>query len=111
MEEKRNYHRIKLNVPMRYFVPPTAKEFVATTWDVSGTGLSFDTPEELKVRQELLIYLSLNNEQEPIEMHAKVVRVEKGLEQTQNFRVGVRIADDIKFDEREYVKFYADHLK
>lgn len=110
MQEKREYHRIKVNVPLTYLVPPQRERGAAETVDVSGTGLLFKTPQELKVRQELLMYLSLNG-QTPVEMHAKVVRVEKDPGQPQDYYVGVRIADRLKFDERKYVKFYAGQLK
>ena len=109
MPEKQAYHRLKIKVPLRYVVPPQFKEISTVTADVSGTGLSFDTQQELKIRQELLMYLSLDD-QKPVEMHAKVVRIEMNPSQTPGFRVGVRIADKIKFDEREYVKFYAGQL-
>ena len=109
MQEKRAYHRFTINVPMSYRVPPQQKEVSVTTLDVSGTGLLFETPNELKVRQELLMYLSLDG-QNLVEMHGKVVRVEWDPAQAQSYRVGVRIADKMKFDERQYVKFYADQL-
>jgi hypothetical protein len=55
------------------------------------------------------MYLSLND-QKPVEMHVKVVRVKMEPGQAGNYRVGVRIADKMKFDERKYVKFYAGLL-
>ena len=110
MQEKRGYHRLNINVPMRYVVPPQFKEISTVTADVSGTGLSFNTQQELKIRQELLMYLSLDD-QKPVEMHAKVVRIEMGSDpKMPGFHVGVRIADTMKFDERKYVKFYAGQL-
>ena len=109
MQEKRAYHRLKINVPLSYVVPPQPKAISTVTADVSGTGLSFDTPEALKVRQGLLMYLSLGN-RNAVEVHAQVVRVEADPHQPRSFRVGVRIADRLKFDERDYVKFYARQL-
>ena len=94
---------------MKYLVPPQSRKVTATLVDISGTGLLFQTAEELKARQELLLYLSLGD-RNTIEIHAKVVRVQKDSSQASSFYLGVRIADKMKFDERRFVKFYAQQL-
>ena len=109
MSEKRDYLRFKFNVPMKYLVPPQQRKVAAILVDISGTGLLFKTPEEVKTRQELLLYLSLGD-RNIIEIHAKAVRVEREPGQARSFYVGVRIADKMKFDERKFVKFYAELL-
>lgn len=113
MQDKRRYHRMKLEVPMSFRVPPKRKFIDTATLDISGTGVAFITTEELKVRQELLMYLLLPINTK-IEIHAKVVRVAREEGQPSVYptlyRVGVNIVDPIKFDEREFVKFYAEKL-
>ena len=113
MQDKRRYHRMKLEVPMSFRVPPKRKLIDTSTLDISGTGVAFITTEELKVRQELLMYLLLPIDTK-IEVHAKVVRVAREEGQPSDYpmlyRVGVKIVDPIKFDEREFVKFYAEKL-
>lgn len=107
MNEKRRYHRMKIEIPMSFWVPPDEKNVSTSTLDIGGTGVSFVTPEEVKARQELLMYLFLPEEGKT-EIHAKVVRVEKA--GTQN-KVAVRIIDPIKFDEKKFISFYAARLK
>lgn len=113
MQDKRCYHRMKLEVPMNFRVPPKRKFIDTSTLDISGTGVAFITTEELKVRQELLIYLLLPGHTK-IEIHAKVVRVAREEGQPSDYpvlyRIGVKIVDPIKFDERAFVKFYAEKL-
>ncbi|MDP2653327.1 MAG: PilZ domain-containing protein [Candidatus Omnitrophota bacterium] len=110
MQEKRAYHRLKVGIPMKFRVPPQEREIETSTLDISGTGVSFSAKEELKPRQELLMYLLLP-EKDRIEIHAKVVRVERNPQDQSHYNVGVRIIDPIKFDEREFVRFYAAKLK
>ena len=108
MKERRNYHRMKISVPMSFCVPPDTAHIFTTTLDISGIGVSFATDKEVKVRQELLMYI-LIPEGERAEVHAKVVRVARV--SPSRFQVGVRILDPIKFDEKKFVKFYAGKLK
>ena len=108
MVEKRRYHRMKIVVPMSFRLPPENKTLVTSTLDISGLGVSFVTDKALKVRQELLMYLSLPGE-EKVETHARIVRVEDldpGF-----YKVSVELVDPIKFDEKKFVKFYATKLK
>jgi len=106
MQDKRRYHRMKMQIPMSFRVPPRKDSIATSTLDISGTGISFITAEDIKVRQELLMYLLLPNN-EAIEMHAKVVRVQKT---DGGHRVAVRIVDPIKFDEKKFASFYAKLL-
>ena len=113
MQDKRRYHRMKLEVPVSFRVPPKRKVVDTSTLDISGTGVAFVTTEALKVRQELLMYLLLPIDKK-IEIHAKVVRVAREEGQPTDYpalyRVGVKIVDPIKFDERQFVRFYAEKL-
>ena len=108
MQEKRTYHRMQASVPMSFRVPPDESRSLTTTLDIGGLGISFATAKELKVRQELLMYLLLPGE-ERVEVHAKVVRIERV--SPSRFKVGVRILDPIKFDEKKFIRFYAAKLR
>jgi hypothetical protein len=103
MDEKRRYHRLALQVPLQFRVPPSKNRIMASTRNISGTGILFRTDENVKVRQELLMYFQLPGYAGESEIHGKVVRVESG-------QVAVRVMDPIKFDERRYAKFYASNL-
>ena len=105
--EKRRYHRMKMEIPMSFRIPPDEKIHSTTTLDISGTGVSFVTDDQLQEKQELLIYLLLPEEGKT-EIHAKVIRSEKEGERN---RVAVRLTDTIKFDEKKFVDFYAARLK
>lgn len=98
---------------MNFRVPPHKKLISSSTLDISGTGVAFSTQEEVKPRQELLMYLLLPVK-ETIEIHSKVIWVKKVkgglLRSSGGYRVGVRIVDPIKFDEREFIRFYAEKL-
>jgi len=111
MTEQRRYHRMKIEIPMTFRIPPSEKMITTATLDISGTGVAFWTDEPLKLRQELLIYLLLSG-QESVELHAKVVAVkaEPSSVGHPGSRVSVRIVDPIKFDEKKFVKFYSDKL-
>ncbi len=113
MSDKRRYHRMKLEIPMSFRVPPRKKLIDTATLDISGTGVAFITTEELQIRQELLMFLLLPINMK-IELHAKIVRVEQEKGRPTDYpllyRVGVKIVDPIKFDERKFVKFYAEKL-
>lgn len=108
MNDKRRYHRMRIAVPMSFVTPPDQARPLATTLDISGLGLSFETDRELKVRQELLMYLLLPGE-DRVEAHGRVARVERI--SPSRFKIGVEIVDPIKFDEKKLVKFYAAQLK
>jgi len=108
MQERREYHRMKVSVPMSFCIPPDFSRCLSTTLDIGGTGLSFTTAVAPQPRQELLLYLMLPGE-EKVEVHARVIRTERI--SPQRFKVGVRIVDPIKFDEKKFVKFYAGQLK
>ena len=103
MDEKRRYHRLALQVPLQFRIPPRKDRINALARNISGTGILFQTMEHVKVRQELLMYLQLPGGVGESEIHGKVVRVEPG-------QVAVKVMDPIKFDERHYVKFYASRL-
>lgn len=111
MAEKRRYHRMKIEIPMSFRVPPREKNIVTSTLDISGTGIAFSTSEPIKERQELLLYLLLPSN-EKIELHAKVVRVqaEASVSGSSRWRVSVKIVEPIKFDEKRFVKFYSEQL-
>jgi hypothetical protein len=110
MTEKRRYHRMQVEIPMSFCVPPRKKKLATTTLDISGTGVAFLTTTALQVRQELLMYLLLPVKQQ-IEIHGKVVRLELVENSSGPFyRAGVKIMDPIKFDEKKFLKFYAQKL-
>jgi len=100
---------MSIEVPMSFRVPPRENEIATATLDISGTGVSFLTDETLKLRQELLVYLQLPGS-EKIEIHAKIVRLDSVPDAQGWTRVGVKIVDPIKFDERKLVKFYSQKL-
>jgi hypothetical protein len=110
MVEQRRYHRMKVEIPMTFRVPPRDKMVATATLDISGTGIAFWTVDPLKVRQELLIYLLLGRER--VELHARVVGVkgEQSPGGEAGFRVGVKIVEPIKFDEKKFIKFYCEKL-
>ncbi len=108
MSERRRYHRLDMSIPMRFCIPPRMVKRQAVTVDIGGQGIGFLTSAEVEVRQELLVYIELPDRQHA-ELHAQVVRVTpqgKGAEKL----VVVKLLDPIKFDERQFVKFYAAKL-
>ena len=112
MSEKRRYHRLKISLPFSYSIPPSKKAVETATLDICGTGLAFVTHENLKTRQEILMYLLIPGHKK-VEVHARVARVEQqdGADASNpQYKVGVRIMDPIKFDESQFIKFYADKL-
>ena len=76
MDEKRRYHRMKIEIPMNYRIPPEDNFNITTTLDISGTGIAFTSNTELKIGWEVFMHLLLSEEQE-IELRAEVVWVKK----------------------------------
>lgn len=114
MDEKRRYHRMKIEIPMNYRIPPEDNFNITTTLDISGTGIAFTSNTELKIGWEVFMHLLLSEEQE-IELRAEVVWVKETLpeydeEKPAIFRIGVRILEPIQFDEKQFIKFYTQHL-
>lgn len=109
MNEHRNYHRLNVEIPMTFRVPPDQNEFTTTTINIGGMGIYFTTTRPLQERQELLLYLHLPGQDDKVELHAQVVRVDPQ-EGDPEHRVAVKLTDNIKFDEKEFVKFYAQQL-
>ena len=114
MPERRRYNRIKAWLPLTYCVPPSQEKKASITVDIAGLGLLFPVSQPLENRQELLVNLNLPNNPNA-EVHVKVTRVTKEIHQKDPehpiYWVGVKLQDPIKFDEREYIKYYASQLK
>ena len=111
MQDKRRYYRMNAEIPMSFRIPPSKESEGSATSDIAGMGIAFTTKQQPKIRQELLMYLHLP-ENKKTEVHGQVVRVEqpKGPGDL-TCKVAVKLMDPIKFDERDYVKFYASKLK
>ena len=114
MEEKRRYHRMKIEIPMNYRIPPEDKFNITTTLDISGTGVSFTADTKLKIGWEVFMHLLLSDDQE-IELRAEVVSVNEILPEYDEerpclYRTGVRILEPVQFDEKQFIKFYTQHL-
>ncbi len=114
MEEKRRYHRLAVAVPMRFRVPPDEAWVEAAVLNISGTGVSLTAPRILRERQEVL--MEIFPEEDPVEMHGRVVWVAEepslvGGQEGPAWRAGVRIVEPIRFDERDFLAFYARKLR
>ena len=107
MQDKRRYHRINEEVPLNFVALPDKRFIPGTTINIGGMGIAFSTQEQLTARQELLLYLNLPKKKKA-EVHVKIVRVEK--KEGQEQRVAVHLMDPVKFDENDFVKFYAEKL-
>ena len=110
MTEKRLYHRMSIEVPV-CFETGESKEFVmASTLDISATGLSFKMKQSIQVGEILRMTIGID-ENKSINVQAKVVWVKGKLAKEENeYLVGVKIVDKMDQDEMEFVRFIAGKM-
>ncbi len=77
--------------------------------DVSATGMSFITKEELELRRHLLVEVQTPDEK--LTLHTQVVWVEGDFSTAvREYRVGLRLVEPLKYDEKKFVRFCAEQM-
>ncbi len=112
MDEKRRCFRFKLEVPAwfkntRYQQKDLS---IASTVNVSATGIALTTREPLEVGQQILMQVKLPPDERVI-VRAEVVWV-KDITRTfiPEYQVGLRLVEPMQYEEGKFVKFCAQKM-
>ncbi len=111
MNEKRSTHRLDIELPAVIEMEDAKKSLaLATTINISGTGVCMLSKQRFNTGQELVLKINLPQEGQ-VAIHVKVVWVKEAMNfNTREYVAGIRITDAMKFDEAKFIKFYADKL-
>lgn len=111
MNEKRTTHRLDIELPATIEMQGVQKAAaLATTLNISGTGVCLQSKQRFNVGQDLVIKLKIPEEGQ-VSIHVKVVWVKEAMNfNTREYIAGIRITDAMKLDEAKFIKFYADQL-
>ena len=112
MEEKRRVLRFKLEVPA-WFKNTKYKNkdlSIASTMNVSATGIALITREALEVGQQVLMQVKLPPDERVI-VRAEVVWV-RDITRTfiPEYQVGLRLVEPMQYEESKFVKFCAKKM-
>lgn len=112
MQEKRRCHRIGIELPASYQASQAFRSIsIATTLDISATGLCLLTREPLLVGQEIALQITLPVEGRII-VNVRVIWVKEiYTAMTTEFQIGLQIIEPMRADERAFVRFYAKQLR
>ena len=110
MVEQRHTHRFRIELPASFQLVKKPYVSMATTLDVSATGLCIRTREPLHKGQKVILRVRLPDE-ELLTLDTRVVRVEEDSSlMNREYKVGIQIVDQLKGDQVKFVKFYAKLL-
>jgi len=77
--------------------------------DVSATGMSFLTKEELELKRHLLVDIQLPDEK--LTLHTQVVWIEGDFQTAvREYKVGLSLVEPLKYDEKKFVKYCAEQM-
>ena len=108
MRDQRRSHRIAIDLPATFQIfNVEMRPAKASIQDISAIGICFSTKSRVDLGQKLLIHVVLPNK-ETVDLHGTAVWIkQKILYEISEYRLGVKIDDPIKGEERKFVKFYA----
>jgi|GEM_PF-617447 len=110
MTEKRLYHRMKIEVPVCFERENQKDLSVASTLDISATGLSFCLKDPLAIGETLRLTIGID-EDKSIRVQAKVMWMkEKMFKGRKMFAAGLKVVDKMDQDEMEFVRFIAKKM-
>lgn len=107
MIERRRCLRFSIELPAWYRKPKSREFSDSVTLDISATGICCVVKEEIPRGTELTMRIKLPPK-EVILINTKVIWVESLFGAgAQEYRIGVKIMEPIRFDEKKFVKFCA----
>lgn len=108
--EKRRYHRMNIEIPVSFEIGDPKWLIMASTLDISATGLSLKLKDPVEVDQILDITVCLDD-QKMVKVGAQVVWVKKKMSGDEAFyQAGVKIIDKMDQDEIDFVRFIAKKM-
>jgi len=115
MTEKRLYHRMKIEVPVCFERGNQKDLGMASTLDISATGLSFQLKEPLTIGETLRLTIGID-EDKSVKVQARVMWLKEKIVKDQKvYTAGLKVVDKMDQDEMEFVRFIArkmfEHFK
>jgi len=110
MKERRRCHRLRIKLSAWFKTHHYDESYSQVfTMDVSATGMSFITKEELELRRHLLVEVQLPNEK--LTLHTQVVWVDGDFQTAvREYKVGLMLVEPLKYDEKKFVKYCAEQM-
>jgi len=110
MKEKRRYHRMNIQIPVSFEIGEPKWLVLASTLDISATGLSVQLNEPVAVGQMLSLTIGLDD-QRMVKVSAQVIWIkEKKGPQDKQYQIGLKIVDKMDQDEIDFVRFIAKKM-
>ena len=108
-QENRRVQRLEIALSLSFKVVPTQQYVsLATTVNISATGLCFVTKEKLHPGQDLIVQVTLSKFENVI-LPIQVVWVKEQFTFMQEeYAVGVKVKDSVDPDVAKFVKFFAN---
>ncbi|MFH1360233.1 MAG: PilZ domain-containing protein [Candidatus Omnitrophota bacterium] len=111
MQDRRRCHRLNIELPASYQAQGNQGSLtVASTLDLSATGICLRSRDKLHQGQKLPVQVTLPAG-EKILIHVEVIWVQEIYEASPTeFKIGLKIDEPLKADESKFVRFYASQL-
>ena len=110
MREKRRYHRMDVEIPVSFEAGDSKWLVIASTLDISATGLSMKLNEPVAVGQILNLTVGLD-EHRMVKVSSQVMWVKERRQGDKKvYHIGVKIIDKMDQDEIDFVRFVAGKM-
>ena len=109
--ERRTTHRLNIELPAFVGIPGSPKNIsLASTLNISATGVCLLSKHRFDVGQELLLKVNLPIK-EKLTINVRVVWFKEIITfNGREYMSGIKIIDAMRFDEAKLVRFYAEQL-
>ncbi len=109
--ERRTTYRLNIELPAFVEIPGSPQNVsLATTLNISATGVCLLSKHRFDVGQELFLKINLPTK-EKLTIHVQIVWFKETIAfNGREYMSGIKIIDAMKFDEAKLVRFYADQL-
>jgi len=113
MSDKRRSHRLKIELPASFEIKSFAGNqiSIATTLDISATGICLVSKEKLNIHDKMTVNVNLGKEGR-VKVDAEVVWVKSAASYggSSEYHIGLKIREPLTDDATKFVRFYATEL-
>ena len=113
MVERRRSHRFSVGLHCLMEIPSVSgTTAIASTLDISATGLCLSTQEGIEVGTQLPIQVTLpGTHQDVVTLRVEVLWVKEVVIATATeYKIGVKILEPVTEQEKKFIRFYAGKL-
>ena len=108
MTDKRRTHRLRIQLPARFKLNNKLSFSDAFTLNISAKGLCFNTREQPKIGEEFLLQVELPDKDKAL-INTIVIWVRE-TDMVGSYDIGVKISEEMQYDEAKFVRYYAQKL-